>query len=204
MTGLSRRSLLGRGLTGAGALALPGSLVAAATAQAQSDAQSAVLERLVELEQAAELGYSLAAEEGDLDAEVKSLFEAFSIHSGDRATAFSEALDQLIVDAPESSSDPAEYESLSDFDPAASQEDLLAFMLKLELNVIAAYEEDEPTLDEPDLVRSAAQMAAGHAQALVALRVAAKETGNLTALPEPSTSATDSAPQDSESDSGDN
>lgn len=204
MTRLTRRSLMGRGLTGTGALALPGSLIAAATAKAQSDAQSDVLERLVELEQAAELGYSLAAEEGDLDSEVKSLFEVFSIHSGDRATAFSEALDQLVVDAPEPSSDPADYESLSDFEPATPQDDVLAFMIKLELELIAAYEEGEPELDEADLVRSAAQMAASHAQALVALRIAAKEKGDLTALPDPSTSATDSAPADSESTSGDN
>jgi len=177
--------------------------VAAATAQAQSDAQTDALERLVELEQAAELGYSLAAEEGDLNAEVMALFEVFSIHSGDRATAFSEALDQLVVDAPESSSDPDNYESLSDFDPAASQDDLLAFMIELELELVAAYEEDEPELDDPDLVRSAAQMAASHAQALVALRISAREKGNLTELPDPSTSATDSAPADSESSSGD-
>jgi len=195
---------MGRGITGAGALALSGSLVTAATAQAQSDAQSEALGRLVELEQAAELGYSLAAEEGGLDAEAKSLAEMFSIHSGDRATAFSEALDQLITDAPESSSDPADYESLADFDPAAPQDDLLAFLIDLELDLIAAYESEEPELDDPDLVRSAAQMAASHAQALVALRIAAKEKGDLTALPDPSTSATDSVPTDSESSSSDN
>lgn len=203
MTRLTRRSLVGRGLTGAGTLALAGSLVSAATAHAQSEAQSDVLERLAELEQAAELGYSLGAEEGDLDAQARSLFEQLSIHSGDRATAFSEALDQLLVDAPKSSSDPGDYDSLEGFEPASSQDDLLAFMIEIELELIAAYEEDEPELDEADLVRSAAQMAASHAQALVALRIAAKERGDVTELPGPSTSATDSAPEGSESGSGD-
>ena len=51
MSRLTRRALMGRGLAGAGALALPTSLVAAATAQAQSaegDAQTDALERLVD------------------------------------------------------------------------------------------------------------------------------------------------------------
>ena len=101
MSPLTRRSLMGRGLAGAGALALPGSLVAAATAHAQqADAETDALERLVVLEQAAELAYSLAAEEGDLDSDAQTLFEELSIHSGDRATAFSEAMDQLLVDPP--------------------------------------------------------------------------------------------------------
>ncbi|HYH60889.1 MAG TPA: hypothetical protein VD766_03390 [Solirubrobacterales bacterium] len=192
MSPLTRRSLIGRGLAGAGALALPGSLVAAATAHAQSesDAETDALERFVVLEQAGELAYSLAAEEGDLDSHAQTLFEELSIHSGDRATAFSEALDQLLVEPPDDSSDTDDYDSLSDFDPASQQDDLLAFMIELELDAITAYEEDEPELDEPDLVRSAAQMAASHAQALVALRILAGGKGDPTELPEPSGSAT--------------
>ena len=204
MSGLTRRSLVGRGLAGAGAVALPGSLVAAATAHAQDeegDAQTDALERLVTLEQAAELAFSLAAEEGDVDSEAKALFEELSIHAGDHATAFEEAMDQLLVDPPSSESDPAEYESLEDFDTAAAQDELLAFLIDLELGLVEAYEEDQPELDEPDLVRSAAQVAASHAQALVALRQLAGVKGGLTELPEPSTSATDSTEEDSDSDS---
>jgi len=189
---LTRRSLVARGLAGAGTLALPGSLVAAATAHAQSDAETDALESFVELEQAAELAYSLAAEEGDLNGDARALFEELSIHSGDRATAFSEALEQLLVEPPDASSDADDYDSLSDFDPASPQDDLLAFMIDLELAAITAYEEDEPELDEPDLVRSAAQMAASHAQALVALRILAGGKGDPTKLPEPSGSATES------------
>jgi len=199
MSALTRRTLLGRGLAGAGAIAIPGSLVAVATAQAQEDAETDTLERLVELEQSAELAYSLAAEEGDLDRKTVSLFETLSLHSEDRATAFTEALDQLLVEAPESSSDAGDYENLGDFDPAGSQDALLAFMIDLELEIITAYEEDEPELTEPDLARSAAQMAAGHAQALVALRLLAGEKGDVTELPEASASATDSEGEDSDS-----
>lgn len=202
MSGLTRRTMMGRGLAGAGALAVPGSLVAAATANAQDaegDAQTDALERLVVLEQAAELAFSLAAEEGKVDNDAQTLFEELSIHAGDHATAFGEAMDQLLVDPPSSESDPGEYESLDDFDSAAAEKDLLAFLIDLELGLIEAYEEDEPELDEPDLVRSAAQVAASHAQALVALRLLAGEKGSLTELPEPSASATDSAEEDSDS-----
>jgi len=200
MTGFTRRSLMGRGLAGAGAIAVPGSLVAATTASAQVDDQTEALERLVILEQAAELAFSLAAEEGDLDNEAVTLFEELSIHAGDHAAALSEAMDQLLVDPPESESDPEEYDSLGeDFDPAGSQDDLVAFMIDLELDLIAAYEEDEPELEEPDLARTAAQVAASHAQALVALRLLAGENKDLTELPDPSTSATDSDEEDSDS-----
>jgi len=197
MSGFTRRSLMGRGLASAGALALPGSLVAAETASAQADDQTDALERLIVGEQAAELAYSLAAEEGDLDAQASMLFEEFSLHSEDRGAALSEAMDQLLVDPPDKSSDPDEYDNLEDFDPAGSQADLLAFMTDQELELISAYEEEVPELDEPDLARTAAQAAASHAQALVALRLLAKEKGSVTELPAPSTSATDSAEEDS-------
>jgi len=200
MSAISRRTLVGRGLAGAGAAALPGSLIAAATAQAQNaegDAQTDALERLIVLEQAAELAYSLAAEEGDVPAQAKSLFEELSIHAEDHATAFSEAMDQLVVDPPEADSDPEEYESLDGFDPAADENDLLEFLIDLELGLIEAYEEDQADLDEPDLARSAAQIAASHAQALVALRLLAGGKGSLTKLPDPSTSATASEDDDS-------
>jgi hypothetical protein len=70
-------------------------------------------------------------------------------------------------------------------------------MTDQELELISAYEEEVPELDEPDLARTAAQAAASHAQALVALRLLAKEKGSVTELPAPSTSATDSAEEDS-------
>lgn len=199
MNGFTRRSLVSRGLAGAGALALPGSLVAARPASAQADDQTEALEGLIIGEQAAELAYSLAAEEGDLDAQASMRFEEFSLHSEDRGAALSEAMDQLLVDPPDKSSDPDEYDSLEDFDPAGSQDDLLAFLIGLEEEQISAYEEEVPELDEPDLARTAAQAAASHAQALVALRLLAMEKGSVTELPAPSTSATDSVQEDSDS-----
>ena len=200
MKPLTRRTLIGRGLLGAGAVAIPGSLVATATAQAQSGEstdQTDALERLIILEQAAALAFSLAAEDGDVSAEAHALFEELSIHAEDHATAFSEAMDQLLVDPPEADSDPEEYESLEDFDPAADEKDLLAFLIDLELGLIEAYEEDEPNLEDADLVRTAAQVAGSHAQALVALRLVAGDKGLLTELPDPSTSATASEDEDS-------
>ena len=193
MSDLTRRALMGRGLAGAGALAVPASLVAAAAAQAQGGEETAetdALERLVILEQAAELAFSIAAEEGNVPSDAKSLFEALSIHAGDHAAAFGEAMDQLLVDPPSSESDPDEYESLEDFDPKADEQDLLDFLVDLELGLLEAYEEDQAELEEPDLVRTAAQVAASHAQALVALRLLAGAKSGLTKLPAPSTSAT--------------
>jgi hypothetical protein len=202
MSAISRRALIGRGLAGAGAVVLPTTLVGAATAHAQSGEttdETDALERLIILEQAAELAFSLAAEEGDVSPDGKALFEELSLHAGDHATAFSEAMDQLLVDPPEDESDPDEYDSLEDFDPSADEADLLAFFEKLELDLIQAYEEDQADLVDPDLVRSAAQIAASHAQAVVALRVLANGKGLLTELPGPSTSATDSEDEDSSS-----
>ncbi len=109
-------------------------------------------------------------------------------------------MDQLLVDPPDKSSDQEDYESLADFDPAAQEKDLLAFLIGLEEELIAAYEEEEPELEEPDLVRSAAQVGASHAQALVALRLLAGESEQvLTELPERSTSATATEEEDSDS-----
>lgn len=202
MSPLTRRTLIGRGLVGAGAIALPGSLAAAATAQAQQGEttdQTEALERLILLEQAAELAFSIAADEGDVDKDANTLFDELSIHAGDHADAFSEAMDQLLIDPPERDSDPEAYESLKDFDPDADQDGLVAFLIDLELGLLEAYDTDEPELDEPDLVRTAAQVAASHAQALVALRLLAGETTGLTKLPSPSSSATDSEDTDSDS-----
>jgi rubrerythrin len=200
MSRLSRRALLGRGLAGAGAVALPGTLVAAATAQAQeaeSTSETDALERLIILEQAAELAYSLAAEKADVSSDTQSLFEELSIHSEDHATAFSEAIDQLLIDPPKSDSDPEEYDSLDGFDPSADEKDLLAFLDDLEVGLIEAYETEQAELEEPDLARTAAQVAASHAQALVALRLLAGVKRGLTKLPDPSTSDTASEDDDS-------
>ena len=200
MSALSRRALIGRSLAGAGAVALPGALLSAATAHAQeseSSDETDALERLVILEQAAELAFSLAAEKGDVSGDAKTLFEELSIHAEDHATAFSEAMDQLVVDPPEADSDPGEYDSLEDFDPAAAERDLLVFLADLELGLVQAYEEEQANLEEPDLARSAAQVGASHAQALVALRLLAGEKGLVTKLPDPSTSATASEDEDS-------
>lgn len=196
----SRRTLLGRGIVGASAVALPATLAAAGVAHAQEGEttdETEALERLVVLEQATELAFALAAEEGDASGAAKSLFEELSIHAEDHATAFSEALDQLLIDPPEADSDAGEYERLDDFDPKASERALLAFFIDLESDLVAAYEEEQSNLDAADLARTAAQIGASHAQALVALRILAGSKGLATELPRPSTSATLSEDDDS-------
>jgi hypothetical protein len=180
---ITRRQLLGRGAGIVGAAAVPASLIPAA-AIAQASEETDALEPVVELEQAAELAYSLAAEDGDLKGDAQNAFELFTAHCGDHAVALSEALDQLGVDPPEAQSDPAEYESLADFDPKAPEKQQLEFMIGIEEGLITAYRELTPDLEAPDLVRTAAQVAAAHAQMLVALRVLAGEPeARLTELP---------------------
>ena len=53
------------------------------------------------------------------------------------------------------------------------EKQLLEFMIGLEEELITAYRELTPDLEAPDLVRTAAQIGAAHAQMLVALRVLA-------------------------------
>jgi Ferritin-like domain len=180
---ITRRQFLGRGAGIVGAAAVPASMIPA-TALAQASDETDALEPVVELEQATELAYSLAAEDGDLKGEAQNAFELFTAHCGDHAVALSEALDQLGVDPPEAQSDPAEYESLADFDPKAPEKQQLEFMIGIEEELITAYRELTPDLEAPDLVRTAAQVAAAHAQMLVALRVLAGEPeARLTELP---------------------
>ncbi len=180
----TRRQLIGRGLGVAGVAAVPASLLAAPSALAQETDETDALERIVELELAAELAYSLAAEEGKLDTQVQTAFELFSAHSDDHATALSEALDQLGVEAPEAESDPAGYERLADFDPEAPEKQQLEFMIALEEELIKVYEDATVTFEAGDLVRTGAQVGASHAQMLVALRLLqGAPAGALTQLP---------------------
>ena len=164
----TRRQLLGRGLGAAGA-ALPLALVAAPRALAQETDETDALGRIVELELAAELAYSLAVEDGDLDADATEAFERFGGFCGEHATALSEAIDQLGVDPPEARSEPTDYEALADFDARARQQELIDFMLALEEDLVQIYSDENANLEAEDLVRSAAQIAASHAQVRVAL-----------------------------------
>lgn len=169
----TRRQILGRGIGLAGAAAVPGSLLAAAPALAQADDETDALERVVELEQASELAYSLAAEDGSLDAGAKHAFELYGGHNGEHATALEEALDQLGVDPPDAGSDPADYERLADFDPKTDQAKLLEFMIALEKELVSVCEDAQTAVDADDLVRSLAQIGACHAQQYVALSILA-------------------------------
>jgi rubrerythrin len=157
----------------AGAAALPASLLAPASALAQEDDETDALEQVVELELASELAYSLAVEDAELAPDVKSAFEAFGEHNSDHATALSEALDQLGVDPPDVESDPNDYDRLADFDPKAAEPKLLEFMIALEQELVKVYEDVTPELEAEDLVRSAAQIGACHAQQYVALSILA-------------------------------
>ena len=181
----TRRQLLGRGAGIVGAAAVPASLIPATAALAQASDETDALEPVVELEQAAELAYSLAAEDGDLKGDAQKQFELFAAHCGDHAVALSEALDQLGVDPPEAQSDPAEYEPLADFDPKAPEKQQLEFMIGLEEELITALPRvDAGRWRHPISCEPPRRSAPAHAQMLVALRVLAGEPeARLTELP---------------------
>jgi hypothetical protein len=165
----TRRQLLGRGLGAAGAAALPASLLVAAPAHAQESDETDALTRIVELELAAELAYSLAVEDGDLDADARDAFERFGGFCSEHATALSKAIDQLDVDPPDAQSNPADYEALADFNARAPQARQIDFMVGLEEELVRIYADENGNLEAEDLVRTSAQIAAAHAQVRVAL-----------------------------------
>jgi hypothetical protein len=171
-SGTTRRELLIRGGVAAGTATLPAAILAA-PAQAQETEQTDALESVVELEQAAELAYSLAAEE--LAGEAGDLLKDLGTHAGEHATALGEAIDQLGVEPPSASQDPASYPSLERFDEKAGEKEQLAFFIGLEEDLIAAYEETVADLEAADLSVTYAQISAAHGQAWIALKLAAGE-----------------------------
>lgn len=195
----TRRQLLARGSAAAAGAALPSALLAAPALAQESDETDA-LERVVELEQAAELAYSLAAEE--LSGEGANLFEKLGGFAGEHATALGEALDQLGVDPPDSSDDPASYPSLEQFDAKADERRQVQFFIRLEEELISAYESATAELDAPDVVVTGAQIGAAHAQAWVALNLLGGGKG-LSAAELPTGSATPAASDAGEGGSAD-
>ena len=170
----TRRELLARGGVAAGAAVVPAALLAA-PALAQETDETGTLETLVELEQGAELAYSLAAER--LTGAEAKLLNQLGGHAAEHVTALSEALDQLAVDPPDASEDPATYDVLGGFDDRSPTADQLAFFAELELELVRAYEDATPRLESSDLVITGAQVGAAHAQAWAALRLAAGGRG---------------------------
>ena len=172
MNPTTRRQLMVRGGVAAGAAALP-SAILATPAFGQESNETDAIERVLDLEQAAELAYSLAAEE--LTGEVSDLLRQLGTHSGEHATALAEAVDQLGVEPETASDDPATFESLKGFDQKADDKEQLEFFTALEEELIAAYEETVGDLEAPDLAVTYAQVSAAHAQAWIALKLAAGE-----------------------------
>jgi len=196
MSPLSRRALLRRSALAAGAAAIPSSLLHTDIARAQEDEQTDALERLIALERAAELALSLAAEDSKLEADAKAAFEELSRQNGEHTTALEQALDSLGVDPPEVQSDQADFESLLDLDLEEDQKDILEFMIGLESELVAAYEDETVNFNAGDLFRTAAQVGASHAQHLVVLRLLTDTPPqSVTNLPPASTSATASNPE---------
>ncbi len=198
MSGTTRRQLLARGAALTAAGAVPAGLLAT-PALAQADDQTEALERLIELEQAAELAYSLTEQDKGITGNISKLAEAFRTQESAHAKAFSSAVDQLGVEAAEGSDDPASYDSLDGLEAARSADARLDFLIGLEEGLVSAYEDETINLEATDLFRTAAQVAANHAQHLVALRLARGDApASAARLPAASTSApADKAPRTS-------
>lgn len=197
--GTTRRQLLARSGAAAAGAALPSALLAT-PALAQGSDETDALEPVVELEQAAELAYSLAAEEQSGDA--AELFDQLGGFAGEHATALGEALDQLGVDPPDASDDPASYPALEAFDAKADLSRQVQFFIRLEEDLISAYQSATAELDAPDIIVTGAQVGAAHAQAWVALNLLDREKG-LSAAELPGAPATAAATGDAEGGSAD-
>lgn len=180
----TRRELIASGAGAAALAALPASLFAPASALAQGDAETDAVERLLELERALGLAYAEAGARDKLSTPSKGLTELFATHADRVATALEEALEQLGVDPDDASDDPAAYPELKGFDPKSPEREMLQFLADLELELIAGYERETVELEAEDLIRTAAEVGASHAQHLVALRLAlGDDAGKLTELP---------------------
>lgn len=182
----TRRQLLVRGAGAASAAVLPAALLAAPPAFAKEGAETDELTLLIELEQGSSLAYETALESKDLGSEATKLLEQLHGHEAAHTTALSAAIDQLTVDPPEASSDPADYEQLDGLDAAKTEKELLDFLISLEEELVKAYLDAALALESPDVIRTGAQVGSSHVQQLVALRLLGGEaSAAATQLPGP-------------------
>lgn len=168
----TRRQLLGRGAAAAGTAALPGALLSASPAFAKATDETDATKTLISYEQAGSLAYEDAASVKGLDADAKKLLDAFKTHADDRDDALEAALDELGEDPPKTPASIDSVDILAGYAKAkGKQADLIDFFADFELKTIEAYLTAAADLDAEDLVRTGAQLAASHAQQLVALRL---------------------------------
>lgn len=98
------------------------------------------------------------------------LFDTFAEQEGEHVTAWSGAIDQLNVDPPSTPGSPSDSPHLEDLDKASNQDQYLDFLIEFEQRLTSAYTDQAVALTIEDLIRTGAQVAANHAQHLVALR----------------------------------
>jgi rubrerythrin len=193
----TRRQFLVRS-AGATAAATVPSLLFAAPALASDETD--VIVNLVGLEQASALMYTTIAENKALSAETKKLIDTFHGQEEEHVTAFTEALDQLHEDAPDTPDNVADIDELSGLDKATSEKELLGFAISLEEKLVAAWLAATADFETADIIRSGSQVAANHMQHLTVLRsLNGAPAGASIELPKPSEA--DTSPSSSSGDS---
>ena len=174
----TRRDALRRGAIGAGAIAAAGVLPALArpaAALAQTEDEENLkdfLEPAIELEQASVLAYATALDAQGLDAETAKMLELFRDQEQAHANALRSALDSLGFELPDAPETPDDSEDLDDLEGLDKADEYLQFLVELERQLIALYQDSAPALESEDLSRTAAELVGSHAQHIVALRLA--------------------------------
>lgn len=167
----TRRETLRRA-AGLAAGALLAGLVRPVGARAQATEDEELrdfLEQAIELEQESVLAYDTAVEAPDVDRGLKPVLELLRDQEQAHANAWREAIDLLGFEAPDPPAELAEADDLGRLEELEKPEELLRFLAEHEQALISDYLELAPALVSEDLSRTAAEVAASHAQHLVVL-----------------------------------
>ena len=173
---LERLALGGAGIASAGALAL---LLRVGDAFAQAEGDAAILEAATRLEQVAVLMYGAAIESGVLDAEATRVAELFRDHEQQHADALGAALEALGGVRPPALADVTKIDAvlrglgIEDADARfADQDSILTLAIEIENATVAAYLAAHRSLQDANLLQTAASIMANEGQHLVVLRQA--------------------------------
>lgn len=169
-----RRALLGRGLTLGGAAIAASSiplLWSVRTAFAEAKGDTAILARVISLEQVAVLAYDTAIAGGLLSPALTQVVRTLRAHEQEHADALTTALTDL------GGTPPAAPQGIADVDKvvkglsnAKTQADVVNFAIELETATVAAYLDAHRELVEAKLLQTSASIMASEGQHLVLLR----------------------------------
>jgi hypothetical protein len=167
----TRRDLVRRGLSGAGAVLASGavpSLIGTAPAFADAGDDAAILESAIAVEQAAVLAHATGYRSGLLEKPVAAIAKLFAEQGREHVEALAGSLLELGGTVPE----PPVVADVEGLAAVRSQTDFLNLAVELENIGVAAYGQAQRKLESADLLHMATQISANEGQHLVVLRQA--------------------------------